>query len=226
MKKVNPAKKRQTIGLEKSPANLAGRLKAHERKMAPNKNPALKGTGHDRTNENTVDLLSKPALERAGQFLLSITVLFIAFSFLFSLIGIGNFEAFYAHGTLAILSPLGFSGEVIEKDPVLLSLGQFKVQLGFSYLCTGLLELALVWAAVLSTAGISIGKRLLGAVSGAAVLVFFNFFRIVSSIIIIQEFGFEAGNFSHDLMFRAFLLATIAGFYYFWLGWATRDTKQ
>ena len=157
----------------------------------------------------------------AGKFLLGIAVLFMLLSFFLSLIPLTLSEQFYAYGTLAALNALGFGGTVIVQEPVLLVLDALSVPVGISYLCTGILELSLVWSAVIASAGVGAGKRAAGVAAGTAVLVFFNFLRIISSILIILFFGFDAGNFSHDALFRVFLFATIAGFYYFWLNWAT-----
>jgi exosortase/archaeosortase family protein len=160
---------------------------------------------------------SKTGVEKAGKFVFSITVLFIVFNFLFDIIGVQRFEVFYANGALAILSLLGFSGKVVEYGGTLLILNGFDLPFAFGYLCTGLLELALIWSAVLSTTEVGFKKRLFGLVAATFTLVVFNLARIVSSIIIIKYFGLDVGNFSHDLLFKVFLFATIAGFYYVWL---------
>jgi exosortase/archaeosortase family protein len=160
---------------------------------------------------------SKAGLEKAGKFVFSITIFFIVFNFLFELIGVQKFEFFYANGALAILSLLGFSGKVVEAGTTLLILNDFNYPFTFGYLCTGLLELALIWSAVLSTTEVGLKKRLFGLVAAAFTLVVFNFGRIVFSIIIIIYLGLDVGNFSHDLLFKVFLFVTIAGFYYFWV---------
>ncbi len=160
-----------------------------------------------------------------GKFILAIAALFLFFSFIFSLIPLEWFEHFYAAGTLFILRFFGFGGEITLQEPVLLHLRGFALPLGFSYLCTGLLELALVWSAVLASFGVGLRKRIIGAAAGTLVLVAFNFVRIVSSVLIISAFGLDVGNFAHDLFFRAFLFVTVAGFYYFWFGWAGRGEK-
>lgn len=159
---------------------------------------------------------------QAGKFLAGMTVLFLFFNFLVGLVPLEWFETFYAFFTLEFLKLLGFGGSLEAGEPVMVHLDGFIAPLGFSYLCTGLLELILVWSAVLSSFGIEAKKRLIGAIVGTAALVVFNFFRIISSILVIAWFGLEAGNFSHDLLFRMFLFVTIAGFYYCWFQWATK----
>ncbi len=172
------------------------------------------------------DAAQNKAVLAAGKFLLGITAFFLLFSYVISLFPLAWFEQFYASGTLAALKILGIGGEVVSfKDPVLVKLDAFAVPVGISYLCTGLLELTIVWAAVLASAGIDLGKRAAGIVAGTIAIVLFNFARIISSILIIRFFGLDAGIFSHDLLFRVFLFVTIAGFYYFWFRWAAADER-
>jgi len=80
----------------------------------------------------------------AGKFLFGIAVLFIIFSYLLSLVPQVWFGMFYANAALAALQPFGISGTVENSDPVQLRLGQLNDPLGFGYLCTGILEMALV----------------------------------------------------------------------------------
>ncbi len=159
----------------------------------------------------------------AGKFLLGIGVLFLLFNYAFSLVPLQVFEQFYAAVSLEILKLFGFSGTIQVQEPVLVFLDGFSAPLGFSYLCTGLLELSLVWAAVLASFEISLKKRLIGVVAGTVTLVVFNFARIVLSVLVISRFGLDAGSFSHDIFFRFFLFLTIAGYYYAWLKWASRQ---
>ncbi|HZX34253.1 MAG TPA: exosortase/archaeosortase family protein [archaeon] len=159
---------------------------------------------------------------QAGKFLAGTAVLFLLFNFLLSLVPLEWFEYFYASGTLAALKIFGLGGTIESGEPVLVFLDVFTVPLGFTYLCTGLLEMALVWASVLASFGIELRKRLIGFVAGTVALVLFNFFRIIASVLIIYFYGLDAGNFSHDLLFRVFLFLTVAGFYYCWFSWAAK----
>ena len=76
--------------------------------------------------------------------------------------------------------------------------------------------------AVLASFGIDLKKRIIGVIAGTIALFLFNLFRIIASILIINSFGLDAGNFSHDILFRIFLFVTIAGFYFYWFKWATK----
>ncbi|PIN85357.1 MAG: hypothetical protein COV47_02590 [Candidatus Diapherotrites archaeon CG11_big_fil_rev_8_21_14_0_20_37_9] len=157
----------------------------------------------------------------AGRFIFITAVLFLLFNFFVSLIPLELFEFFYATASFEILKIFGHTGYVIFGKPVLVYLDAFTVPLGFTYLCTGILEMVLVWSAVLASHGIEIKKRIIGICTGTIALVAFNVFRIVASVQALYWFGLDAGNFSHDLFFRIFLFVTVAGFYYVWFRWAT-----
>ena len=163
---------------------------------------------------------------QAGRFLFGIMVLFLASSFALSLLPLEWFEFFYAFLSLEALKLAGLSGHIELGEPVLIYLSAFTVPIGISYLCTGLLELALVWASVASSFGIEARKRAIGIAAGTAAIVVLNTARITASVLIIRFFGLDAGEFSHDILFRLFLVVTIAGFYYAWFAWATREKKS
>jgi len=80
-------------------------------------------------------------------------------------------------------------------------------------------------ASVLASFGIELKKRIAGAITGLIAVAVFNIARIVLSVLIISWFGLDAGNFSHDVLFKLFLIVTIAGFYYLWFYWATGRTQ-
>lgn len=168
--------------------------------------------------------LQKDGLVRAGGFMLGILVLFLAFSFAFSLLPLEWYEQFYAITSLGALNLFGVQGTIETGEPVLIYLDAFPLPVGITYLCTGLLELCVILSAVLATPGVEFRKRTIGAIAATVVLVLFNLFRIVSSILIIHFFGLDIGNFSHDLLFRAFLFLTIAGYYWAWTGWAGKNS--
>jgi len=165
---------------------------------------------------NNKELLS------AGKFITGIAVFFLLFYFLFSLIPLEWFEFFYAKISFEFLKLLGFTGELIFQEPVLILLDNFSGIIKISFLCTGLLELWFIWSTTLASFGIDLKKRIKGVIAGTIVLVCFNFIRILSTIIIIALFGLEAGDLSHEILFKLFLFLTIAGFYYFWFNWATK----
>ncbi|AJF60225.1 MAG: exosortase/archaeosortase family protein [Candidatus Diapherotrites archaeon] len=168
---------------------------------------------------------SEKEILKAGKFLLGLAAYFIALSFLVSLVPLELVEFFFASVSLFFLGFFGFSGELVFTEPVIMQLQGLEQGIAITYLCTGLLELVLLVSAVASSFGIEWKKRIIGVIAGAIALVAFNVFRIVSSILIILWFGLEAGGFSHDLLFRVFLFATVAGYYFVWFNWATRLKK-
>lgn len=161
----------------------------------------------------------------AGKFMLGMLALFLLLHFLLSIIPLEWFEHFYAAASLAILNISGVAGTIEMGEPVLMHIDGIALPIGISYLCTGILELALVWAAVLASFGTGLKERVVGAVAATFVLAVFNVMRIAASILAIFYFGLDAGNFSHDVLFRAFLFATIAGYYFLWFGWASGFEK-
>ena len=46
---------------------------------------------------------------------------------------------------------------------------------------------------------------------------------IVIVVLIIIFFGLGTAEFSHDFLFRVFLFAAIAGYYFAWFSWATKE---
>ncbi|VVB99275.1 Uncharacterised protein [uncultured archaeon] len=161
----------------------------------------------------------------AGKFLLGFCALFLAINFALSLLPLQDAENFFATGANAVVGALGIHGNVVPQEPVLINIEGIARPIGISYLCTGLLEIAVICAAVLASFGIRLRQRAIGAAAGAAIVVLFNFARIIAGILAIKFLGLEAAAFAHDIMFRAFLFIVIAGYYYAWFGWATAEAS-
>ncbi|MEM4257201.1 MAG: exosortase/archaeosortase family protein [Candidatus Diapherotrites archaeon] len=153
----------------------------------------------------------------AGRFLLYFFVSFFVVSFLFSLIPYEFFALFFAKLSLFVLSFFGVYGEIYSERPVLLSLSIFKEKIWLSYLCTGLLELFVVWSSILATKTKDFLEKALGLFLAVVFILIFNTFRIVLSILVISWFGLEVAFFSHDFFFRVFLFFSIFVFYALWL---------
>lgn len=165
---------------------------------------------------------SKEEASMAGGFLLGMAVLFFAFSWLASLVPLSAIEGFYASASLAALKALGFNGWVTPGEPALVTLEALAQPIGITWLCTGLLELEILCAAILASSGIPLKKRVLGAIAAGAALAALNVLRITASVLAIIVLGLDAGSFSHDVLFRVFLFVAIAGLYYAWLEWAAK----
>src|SRR3989338_8244982 len=142
---------------------------------------------------------------KAGKFLASFIVAFSVLGFLLSLIPLIAIEFLFAAPTLEILKFFGFGGMLnADAEPVLIVLQKIAMPISISYLCTGILEVAIIAAAIISSFGIQMKKRILGVAVSIIEIAAFNLFRIVASILIILWFGLDAGEFSHDLLFRIF----------------------
>ena len=163
----------------------------------------------------------KNAASHAGKFMLAILALFLLFNFILSFFPLWWFEYFFAQSSLLMLNIFGIEGTIEISEPVLLHIQGFALPIAISYLCTGILELTVIWSAILSSFGIDIKKRIIGAFAATIFLGIFNIARISASILIIAYFGLSAGEFSHDILFRVFLFVTIALYYYLWFNWAS-----
>src|SRR3989338_7864026 len=155
-------------------------------------------------------LAAPPWAQQAGKFMLAFIVLFIAINLAFLLIPLEWFELFYAQGTIFLLGLFGVQGSlstmgnsdgslatgsysngilpggyadggIALQEPVLVDVVRLDAPIGFSYLCTGLIEIAVVWSAIAASFGIDARRRIIGMAAGLAVAVIFNFARIISS---------------------------------------------
>lgn len=167
-------------------------------------------------------LFTKSEILKAGKFLLGFGACFLALSALLFFVPLSWFEYFFAALSFFVLGLLGFSGEIVFGEPVLLRLSALSQPIAISYLCTGLLEAVIVASAVAASFGIETKKRIFGIIAGILALVLFNSGRIIASILIIIFLGASAAEFSHDILFRVFLFAAVAGYYFVWFKWAVK----
>jgi len=117
-----------------------------------------------------------------------------------------------------------FNGSMVEAEHPTVQLAQGKF-IEISPLCTGLTELFIITAAILASIGIPLKKRLLGAAAGAIAVLALNLFRIFATIsIILSTSSIELIDFAHNVLFRIFLLAAVAGIYIAWFYWAVKQT--
>ncbi|MBI2598357.1 MAG: exosortase/archaeosortase family protein [Candidatus Diapherotrites archaeon] len=174
-------------------------------------------------NEKLEELFSKKEVSKTGKFLLALAISFFSLSLALSLVPLEWTEYFFATLSLFVLSFFGVHGEIVFGEPVLLMLSALSLPISISYLCTGLLEAAIIVSATISSFGISFKKRIFGALGGIVTLAVFNVARITASILIIIFAGLDVAAFSHDVLFRVFLFVTVAGYYYAWFAWAAKE---
>lgn len=166
--------------------------------------------------------IDKGEAQKTGRFLAFFVIVFIALRLPFELVPGIVIEGAVAGTELAILSALGIFGELVIGETAIISLAN-GIQIQISELCTGMLELLILVAAIIASIGIRWRERIIGAAAGAVAILLFNFFRITATIIIIlAEPGIETIEFAHNVLFRIFLFFAIAIAYIAWFYWAVQ----
>lgn len=153
----------------------------------------------------------------AGKFLFFISIFFILLNSFASIIPLEFFEMLFAIPANFFLQAIGLETALQAGEPVMIFVEGFEFPIAFTYLCTGLLEWVVLTSAVLASTEVDKKARVKGFFAGTVFIFGFNLFRIVASILAIIFFGLSFAVFSHDVFFRVFLFASIAGFYYVWL---------
>jgi exosortase/archaeosortase family protein len=162
---------------------------------------------------------------KTGRFLVFFIITYLALSLIVSLIPIITIESGIANAELGIVSIFGLQGNVAVQETALINLGN-GATIQISELCTGIQELLILVSAIIASIGIAWKKRIIGAVLGAVIAVLFNFFRITATILVIASTK-DLGTieFTHNILFRVFLFATIAVAYIAWFQWAIKTGK-
>ena len=163
---------------------------------------------------------AKDEARKAGKFIAGLAIAFALIYFLESLLPLVAVEAFVATVVMEILKLFGFEASLIIQEPVVLMVGEKAIAI--SYLCTGLLEIAVIVASIGASFGVNIYKRIIGCVGAVIATMLFNFFRIVSTILIIFSFDLQVAELAHEFLFRIFLFVVIVGIYAAWFKWATK----
>ena len=168
-------------------------------------------------------LLNKEEGIKGLKFLAATLLVFLALNFIFS-IPLAFVEFIIAEKISFVLSLFGVSSEVIFQEPALLLIHNANVPMpiAISYLCTGILETALLIAAIAASYGIEIRKRVIGIAAAAIAIFIFNLLRILATIFLIINFNLSVAEFGHEVLFRMFLFVVIAGFYAAWFWLATK----
>lgn len=157
---------------------------------------------------------------KAAKFIAGLAAAFIAIYLIESSIPLVAVEAFVAAVVMETLKLLGFEASIIIQEPVVLMVGEKAIAI--SYLCTGLLEIAVIVAAIGASFGVNIYKRIIGMALAVIATMLFNFFRIVSTILIIFSFELQIAELAHEFLFRIFLFVVIVGIYAVWFKWAIK----
>jgi exosortase/archaeosortase family protein len=160
-------------------------------------------------------------------FFLFLFILFFSVSYLIfgkTLIA-GYINYFYGFLSSAILSVFGIANTFVfdsvnQISKILVS--GLAEPITITFLCSGILEFCLLISAILASVGISVRKRVVGALLAVPIVIVFNIIRIVFTSIIIVNGNLSFANFVHGFLFRVFLVIIVIGTYYFWF---TKNTK-
>lgn len=157
---------------------------------------------------------------KTGRFLVFFIFAYMVLSLAGQLVGIENVELWVAGNVLGTLQLFGFTGTVSLEETAVISLANGP-SIEISELCTGLTETFLIVGAIIASFGISLRRRVLGAVAAGIATIALNHARIVATALIIIGSGDLALiEFAHNILFRVFLFATVAGIYIAWFYWA------
>ncbi len=164
---------------------------------------------------------------KTGRFLAFFIIIYLILSilikFFFPIIVI---EQWVADNVLAFLQFLGYQGYVTLGQTAVIHI-ESGPAIEISELCTGLMETMIIVSAIIASAGIDWRKRLFGSVSAGLATIVLNFARIVFTILLILGTAdIVLITFAHNILFRAFLLISIAGMYMLWFWWAVKDDKK
>lgn len=150
-------------------------------------------------------------------FLFFFIIFFLLFSktFIYQFINyFYGFSSFFIVKNIFIINSSFVFDSINNISTILISTLNYPVFITF--LCTGVLELSLIFAAIVSSFNFSIKKRLKGLLLALLVVIVFNIFRISITILIITKFNLALANFMHGFLFRLFLVIIVIGTYYFW----------
>jgi len=108
-----------------------------------------------------------------------------------------------------------FSYDMINNSVITISSIDYPIYIGF--LCTGILEFALLASAILASSNVSWKKRGIGTALAVLVVIIFNLIRISFTIYLITILNLSWATFFHSFLFRLFLVIIVLGFYWLWL---------
>lgn len=163
----------------------------------------------------------RPELRDAAKFLLGVIVVFALLYAASSLVPLIWVEHATAQIAVALLAPFGVSGSIdAGQEPVQIAIGGLNGTVQISALCTGVLELLVVWAAIIASFGIDWRRRAAGVAGAFALGTVFNQARIVVSVLAALSFDAGAAEIVHGVLFRVVLFLVVAGYYAGWFWWA------
>lgn len=112
--------------------------------------------------------------------------------------------------TKNILSLFGTHFEIIGTNLV-----NNKMDVEINELCTGITEMAVIFAAIMASYDVNIKKRTYGVLFGFLMILLVNPIRISATIIAFQK-NEIVGAIMHDLLFRLSLIIIVLVYYMVW----------
>ncbi|MFA6269483.1 MAG: exosortase/archaeosortase family protein [archaeon] len=94
-----------------------------------------------------------------------------------------------------------------------------------SWLCTGVLEIIVLIAAMLASFGVNWEKKIKGIGLAIVAGIIFNILRIAITVNIVLTQNLQTIELAHDLLFRLVLFIYIVGVYVMWFNWAMKSSK-
>jgi exosortase/archaeosortase family protein len=125
-----------------------------------------------------------------------------------------HLQALEANILQSKLGALGTETRATE-NPIQFFAGEKLIEI--SPLCSGLMEIILLIAAIIATRDASVRKKVIGIILGAGVLFVWNLVRMVVSIQQLLHTSIEFAEFTHGVLFRVMLVVGFALIYWIWL---------
>lgn len=121
-----------------------------------------------------------------------------------------SLAGFVASTTKNILSLFGTHFEIIGTNLV-----NNSMDVEVNELCTGITEMAVIFAAIMASYDVNIKKRIYGVLFGFLMILLVNPIRISATIIAFQK-NEIFGAIMHDLLFRLSLIIIVLVYYMVW----------
>ncbi len=164
--------------------------------------------------------LESEDIKSGARFLALFSVFFLASIVLVYFAPLEQVEGFVAEQALFVLEANSIRGILELSEPVLILLSTGHT-ISISFLCTGLLEIAVLASAILASYGISWSRRILGVLIAVFFAHLFNLARIVITVFAVLEQPPYVAELAHDFLFRLLLFAIVFLMYAVWFAIVT-----
>jgi exosortase/archaeosortase family protein len=166
-------------------------------------------------------------IAKAGKFIVFFAVAFFGFMLAALILPLQYYELATAQIALWVFGFIGLTGSVLMQEPPVIMLNTVPpLNIAITFLCTGLIEAAAIFAAIAASLGIEWRKRVIGIICAMVFVFLFNQLRILLSVMAIIGGGMQFAELAHDVLFRVTLFITIAVIYAVWFFWATKSNRR